>query len=63
MNKVLQILPRGTQETSSPKIVYITSVETQTETVSQTIPNKRIQNKTAGTQTKFPTTDKEDKTT
>jgi len=49
VTKVLQILPRGTQETSNPKIIDITSTETQTEIVAQTIPNKKIQNKTVGT--------------
>lgn len=61
MTKVLQILPRGTQEPYNPKIVDITSTETQTETITQTIPIKRIQNKTVGTQTELPNTEKEDK--
>jgi len=33
VTKILQILPRGTLEISTPKIVDITSTETQTETV------------------------------
>ena len=58
VTKVLQILPRGAKETSSPKSVDITSFETQTEIVTQIIPNKRIQNRTAQTHTEFPSTEK-----
>ena len=61
--KVLQILPRGTRDTSSPKIVDITSSKTQTKIVTQIIPNKRIQSKTADTETELPNTEKEDKNT
>lgn len=60
MKKVLQILPRGTQGASSPKIINITSAETQTSNASETIPNNKIQNKIACTQTKFPSAEKED---
>ena len=63
MTKVLEIIPRGTHETSNPKIVDITSSETQTETITQINPNKRIQNKTVDTQTEVPSTKKEDKNT
>lgn len=63
MTRILQILPRGTQETYNPIIVDITSVETQTSTVTQTIPNNRIQNKTTGTQTELPSAEKEEKST
>lgn len=63
MTKVLQILPRGTQQTSNPKIVDITLVETQTSIVTQTIPNNKIQKKVAGTQTELSSVDKEDKIT
>jgi len=34
VTKVLQILPRGTPETSTQKIVDITSTETQTKTIT-----------------------------
>ena len=61
VTKVLQILPRGTQGTSSPKIVDITSTETQTETITQNIPNRSNQSKTAETQIELPSTKKQDK--
>ena len=62
VTKFLQILPRGTQETSTTKIVDITSTETQTKIVTQTIPNKRIQNKLLK-HIEFPNAEKEDKDT
>lgn len=37
--------------------------KTQTKTITQNIPNNRIQNKTAETQTEVPNTEKEDKNT
>lgn len=77
MSKVLQILPRETQKTSSPtqkisspniaaspKIVDITSVETQTSTAAknttttQTVPDKKIENKTVETETELRIADK-----
>lgn len=40
VNKVLQILPKGTPETSNPKIVDITSTETQTKEINENNQNK-----------------------
>ena len=66
---MLQILPRETQKTSSPKIatspkiVDITSSYTQTSTAAQTIPDKKIECKTIETQTEIPIFDKKDKKT
>jgi len=57
VTKILQILPRGAQEASSPKIVDITSTATQTSATTQTsnatqnIPNQKIENKIVGIQT------------
>lgn len=45
VNKVLQILPRGTLETSTSKIVDITSTETQTKTITETIKIREIKAK------------------
>jgi len=40
VNKVLQILPRGTPETSTPRIVDITSTDTQTKKITENNKNK-----------------------
>ena len=55
---MLQILPRGTPETSTPKIVDITSTETQTEIITENNQNRRNQGKIVETQTEIPTTEK-----
>ena len=49
VKKVLQILPRGTPETSTPRIVDITSTETQTEPIIENNQDKRNQGKTVET--------------
>lgn len=65
--KILQILPRGAHEASSPKMVEITSIEIQTSATpqtsnaTQTVPNNKIENKTVGTQTELPSDGKENK--
>jgi hypothetical protein len=60
---VLQILPRGTQETSTPKIVDITSLKLKLKQLLKTFQIREIQNKTVETQTEMPSTEKEDKNT
>ena len=60
---MLQILPRGTLETSTPKIVDITSTETETETIDDVNKNKRNQGKKIETHTEMPSTEKQDKNT
>ena len=56
--KVLQILPRGTPETLTPRIVDITSTGTQTEPITENNQNKGNQCKIVETQTEMPTTKK-----
>ena len=64
VSKVLQILPRETHKTSNPnissnpKIVDITSADTQTSTAIQTIPDNKIENKTVEKQIEIPNMDK-----
>lgn len=51
VNKVLQILPRGTLETSTPRIVDIISTEAQTEPIIENNQDKRNQGKIVETRT------------
>ena len=59
VTKTLQILPRETHNTFNPKIVDITSTDTQTSIVAKTstatqiVPNKKIKSKTVETQLKY----------
>jgi len=57
---VLQILPRGTPKTSIPKIVDITSTdtETQTKTITKINPNKGNPSKIVETRTELHCTQK-----
>ena len=63
VRKVFQILPRGTLKTSTPRIVDITSTETQTEPIIENNQNKRNQGKAVETQTEMHTTEKHNKDT
>ena len=59
----MQILPRGALETSTPRIVDITSNETQTVPIIENNQDKRGQGKTIETQTEMPATEKHNKYT
>lgn len=60
---MLQILLRGTPKNSTPRIVDITSTETQIEPIIENNQDKRNQAKIVETQTEMLTTKKHDKDT
>ena len=61
--KVLQILPRGTLETLTPRIVDITPNETQIDLIIENKQDKKDQGKTVETKIEILTTEKQDKDT
>ena len=58
VKKVLQILPRGTTEISTHRIVDISYNETQIEPIIENNQNQGNQGKKVETQTEIPTTEK-----
>ena len=60
---MLRILPRGTTETSTHRIVDITSTKIQIEPITENNHDKGNQGKIVETQTEMPTTEKHDKET